>query len=244
MGLDAVHGLLPLAGGEKDGTQADLARTGDVTEHVVADEDDVLRGQVHALQGQVEDAGIGLAIAEIAGDDEREKVAGKPHLPQFGLGPGRLGVGDGGEAVALPESVQDLAHIGIEFQTIHGNTPVHFGQEMGQHGQLGFRDGKVAAFGLLAQVFPPDADHVEFGVLLAALATLIFENTEIGLAHLVAIGINTVIFYEMADGPVDLLVALVGIDVNKRPVDVENDALDVHSAPSRMLEASRTSRAR
>jgi hypothetical protein len=54
-------------------------------------------------------------------------------------------------------------------------------------------------------------------------------------------GLYALVGQEMADAPVDFLVALIGLDIDERTVDIEHNGFDVHGSALKIFLASCTS---
>ena len=102
----------------------------------------------------------------------------------------------------------------------------------------------MAGFRPAPEELPPQFHDVELREGLAAGFPLLVHEPEILVAYLPAVDIYPLVGQEMADAPVDFLVAFIGLDVDERAVDVEKDGLDVHGSALRICLASCTSRQR
>ena len=81
----------------------------------------------------------------------------------------------------------------------------------------------------------PDADGVEFGVLLRAAAQLLLHDLEIELTELVPVQLDALVGEEVRRGPENPLVAVIGQDPDQGAVHVESDGSDVHTLASGFL---------
>jgi hypothetical protein len=75
----------------------------------------------------------------------------------------------------------------------------------------------------------PDADGVEFGMLLRAGLPLLGHDPEIQLPDLVPAQVDALVSEEVRGGAEDLLHAVLGQDPDQGAVGVERDRSDVHT---------------
>ena len=78
--------LLALVGTDHNGRQAGFPRPEDVAVHVVADVHRMLGRHFHPIESKLKQPPVGLAIAMVAGNDDRVEVAEQADPVQFAHG--------------------------------------------------------------------------------------------------------------------------------------------------------------
>ena len=99
---DVLVGLRALVRINENTPDSQKPRAVNIPEHIISYPDYLARFEFHVVQRFPEEARIGLAVAVMAGNDDRLKIAVESDGPDLGEGEAGLGIGDERQAVAAP----------------------------------------------------------------------------------------------------------------------------------------------
>ncbi|HQL10375.1 MAG TPA: hypothetical protein PLE35_12295 [Lentisphaeria bacterium] len=133
------------------------------------------------------------------------------------------------------QAFQNRLHARIELQPETRRRAKQLRQHLRQAGPLLLRQRRERPPTVGAQYGPEHRHDVDLGIRLGAVATLITATLEKLPLEFLGRQLHALVAEEVAQGAIDVVITLVGEDVNQGPVEVKNKALHIHSEAPQAL---------